>query len=96
MEDEYEDSVFVGLCLDRIEKSENTEDRLRECNELFLYLTIHTSLFKHKKFREAVLQKIDQCSDPIYVSQYWHISPSLCQVFVSLLENLKEIIKNKK
>ena len=93
---EHEDAIFVNLYLDRIDKAKNVVDRLRECNELFLYLTTHTSLFKYKKFRQAVLKKINDCSHPVSVNQYWHISPSLSQVFISLLENLKEIIKNEK
>jgi hypothetical protein len=93
---EHEDTIFVNLCLDRIEKSKKVIDRIRECNELFLYLTTHMSLFKYKKFRQAVLQKINHCSHPVSINQYWQISPPLCQVFVSLLENLKEIIKNEK
>lgn len=93
---EREDQIFVNLALDRIEGAKNVDDRLRECNELFLYMTTHKSLFKHKKFREAVLQQIDRCSHPVTVNRYWHISPSLSQVFISLLENLKEIIKNEK
>lgn len=93
---EHEDKIFVSMALDRIDSAKNVSDRLRECNELFLYMTTHTSLFKYKKFREAVLKKIEQCSRPAYVNQYWHISPSLSQVFVSLLKNLKEIIKNEK
>lgn len=96
MTEENEDKIFVSLALDRIDNSKNVIDRLREFNELFLYMSTHTSLLKYKKFREAVLKKIDQFSHPVAVNQYWHISPSLSQVFVSLLENLKEIIKNEK
>ena len=93
---EREDQIFVNLAMDRIEGAKNVDDRLRECIGLFLYMTTHTKLFKHKNFREAVLRQIDRCSHPEAVNRYWHNSPSLSQVFISVLENLKEIIKNEK
>jgi hypothetical protein len=91
-----EDKIFVNLLLDRIENSKNEVDRIRECSELFAYLSIHTSLFSHETFRNAALKKIDQLSHPMYINRYRDISPSLSQIFVSLMKNLREIIHYKK
>ena len=71
-----EDKIFVNLSLDRIENTKNEMERLRECSELFAYLCNHTSLFKHKTFRNAALKKIDQLSLPMNINQYWNVSPS--------------------